>query len=208
MPVGVIDYSYTSRIKCKNQFKDQEMFSSDDESHSQRLNSIQEITIYLKKDSPLELNTIINFFERQNMMIIVTYDCQLIIRPFLLMKTQTPLDQYYFQFKLNKVPENNNNKENESAKKIFRLVKRLLKIYGSISKVKPIGMIKNINPEETTSIKESLEPCGMDTCVMGSVLDQNQYGKIINTISAIAMGKKVKNSLYRLKAKISVDFAT
>jgi hypothetical protein len=51
------------------------MFSSDDESHSQRLNSIQEITIYLKKDSPLELNTIINFFERQNMMIIVTYDC-------------------------------------------------------------------------------------------------------------------------------------
>ena len=71
-----------------------------------------------------------------------------------------------------------------------------------------MGIIKNINPDEVTSIKESLEPCGMATCVIGSVFDQYQYGKMINTISIMAIGKKIKKSLYRLKANIMVDFAT
>ena len=57
----------------------------------------------------------------------------------------------------------NNNKVNDRAKNVLRLWYKLMKTYGNINNVNPSGIIKNIKPEEVTSIKESLEPCGIDT---------------------------------------------
>ena len=70
----------------------------------------------------------------------------------------------------------------------------------------PHGITKNINPDEVISIKLSLLPCGIGTCVIGFAFEFTQYGKIQKmirnkepapkaTIRLNNLKKVVKNSL-------------
>jgi hypothetical protein len=52
------------------------------------------------------------------------------------------------------------------------------RIYGKIKNKIPTESQKNINPEDVTSIKLSLPPCGIGTCVIGFAFELTQYGNI------------------------------
>jgi len=65
----------------------------------------------------------------------------------------------------------------DNPRNIFRFLNAFLNKYGRKNNIIPHGIRKKTKPELKVSINESLDPCGIDTCVIGSVLDQYQYGK-------------------------------